>query len=79
MADSPGGRASIRKGDILVGLIIGTRELETVRADNVLYILRQPELAQSQLLPFYIVRNQVVQKGAMSLADIARAEGTIAR
>jgi len=78
-ADSPGGRASIRKGDILVGLIIGTRELETVRADNVLYILRQPELAQSQLLPFYIVRNQVVQKGAMSLADIARAEGTIAR
>ena len=79
LADSPGGRASIRKGDILVGLIIGTRELETVRADNVLYILRQPELAQSQLLPFYIVRNQVVQKGAMSLADFARAEGTIAR
>ena len=77
--DSPGARADIRKGDILVGLIVGKRELETVRADNVVYILRQPELSQSPLLPFFIIRDQVIQKGAMSLADIARAEGTIAR
>ena len=77
--DSPGARADIRKGDILVGLIIGKRELETVRADNVVYILRQPELTQSPLLPFFIIRDQVIQKGAMSLADIARADGTIAR
>ena len=78
-ADGPGGRATIRKGDILVGLIIGKRELETVRTDNVVFILRQPELAQSPLLPFLIIRDRTVQKGAMSLADIARAEGTIAR
>ena len=77
--DSPGARADIRIGDILVGLIVGKRELETVRADNVVYILRQPELTQSPLLPFFIIRDQVIQKGAMSLADIARAEGSVAR
>ena len=78
-SDSPGARADIRKGDILVGLIIGKRELETVRTENVVYILRQPELASSPLLPFFIIRDQVIQKGAMSLADIARAEGSVSR
>ena len=78
-ANSPGARATIRKGDILVGLILGERELETVRSNDVIYILRQPELTQSPLLPFLIIRDQTVQKGAMSLADIARAEGPIAR
>ena len=75
----PGARATIRKGDILVGLIIGERELETVRAGDVIYILRQPELAQSPVLPFLIIRDQMVQKGAINLSDIARTEGTITR
>jgi len=78
-ADSPGSRASIRRGDILVGLIIGKRELETVRADDILYVLRQPERAQTQVLPYFIIRDQKVQKGTMSMVDIARAEGAIAR
>ena len=81
--DSPGALATIRKGDILVGLIIGERdrerELATVRPDNVVFILRQPEVIQSSLLYFLIIRDHSVQKGAMRMADIARAEGTIAR
>ena len=77
--DSPGARASIQKGDILVGMHVGTRHWETVRPDDVLYILKRPEVAQSQLLPFYIVRSNSVHQGAMSLADLARAGGVITR
>ncbi len=77
--DSPGARASIQKGDILVGMHVGTRHWETVRADDVLYILKRPEVAQSQLLPFYIVRSNSVHQGAMSLADLARAGGVVTR
>jgi S1-C subfamily serine protease len=77
--DSPGGRASILKGDILVGMNVGTRHWETIRPDNVLYILRQPEVAHSQLLPFYIVRSNSIHQGAMSLADVSYASGTISR
>ena len=79
IADSPGGRAAIQKGDILVGMNVGTRHWETIRADNVLYILRQPEVTNSQLLPFYIVRSNSIHQGSMSLADIARAGGVITR
>jgi len=77
--DSPGGRASIQKGDILVGINVGARHWETIRADNVLYILRQPEVAQAQSLPFYIVRSNSIHQGSMVLADVARAGGSIAR
>ena len=71
--DSPGGRASIQKGDILVGMNVGTRHWETIRPDNVLYILRQPEVAHSQLLPFYIVRSNSIHQGSMSLAEASHA------
>ena len=77
--NGPGARGDIRKGDILVGLILGPRPLETVRVDNVLYILQQPELVKLPSLPFLIVRDQKVQQGVISLADVARAEGTVAR
>ena len=76
---SPGGRASIMKGDILVGMNVGTRHWETIRPDNVLYILRQPEVAHSQLLPFYIVRNNSIHQGSMSLADATAAAGPVSR
>ena len=81
----PGGaaaRASIRKGDILVGLRVGDLELQTVRTENVTYVLRRPELAQSAILPYLIVREHTVQRGHMSMADIARADSdstTVAR
>jgi serine protease Do len=77
--NSPGGRASIMKGDILVGMNVGTRHWETIRPDNVLYILRQPEVAHSQILPFYIVRSNSIHQGSMSLADVATTGGTITR
>ncbi|WP_435006630.1 trypsin-like peptidase domain-containing protein [Tundrisphaera lichenicola] len=69
VADSPAGRASILRGDILVGLNVGTRNLETLRPDNVLYILRQPGVAHSMVLPYYIVRSNRVLQGSMTLAE----------
>ncbi|MDX2035667.1 MAG: trypsin-like peptidase domain-containing protein [Isosphaeraceae bacterium] len=63
-------RAMIKPGDILVGMNVGNRHLETIRPDNVIYILRQPELAETQSLPFYIVRSNNIHQGTMSLAEI---------
>jgi len=77
--DSPAGRASILRGDILVGMNVGARHWETIRADNVLYILRQPEVAHSQVLPFYIVRSNSLHQGSMSLAEANLAAGAISR
>ncbi len=48
---SPGARASIQKGDILVGMNVGARHWETIRPDNILFILRQPEVAHAQTAP----------------------------
>ncbi len=70
LADSPGGRASILKGDILVGMIVGNRHWETIRPDHVVYLLRQPEVAHSQILPFYIVRSNSIHRGSMSLVEV---------
>ena len=78
-ANSPGGRASIQKGDILVGMNVGARHWETIRPDNVIYILRQPEVAHTQLLPFYIVRSNNIHQGSMSLAEVSTTGGTISR
>lgn len=79
LPDSPGGRASIQKGDILVGMVVGNRHWETIRPDNVVYLLRQPEVAHSQLLPFYIVRSNSIHRGSMSLAEVSTTSGTINR
>jgi serine protease Do len=67
---SPGARAMIQKGDILVGMNVGVRNWETIRPDNVLFILRQPELTHSPRLQFYIVRDNGIHQGAMSLAEL---------
>ncbi len=77
--NSAAGRAQIQKGDILVGLIGGRRQWETVRVDNVLYVLGQPEVTEAQSLPYYIVRNNRVQDGVMSLADVARTGSALLR
>ncbi len=72
-AVSPGSAADaarIQKGDILVGMNVGTRHWETIRPDNILYILRQPETSQSQSVQFYIVRRNGIHQGMMSLAEI---------
>jgi serine protease Do len=67
---SLGERAQIQKGDILVGMNVGVRHWETLTPENVLFILRQPEVPHSQKLSFYIVRRNVIHQGSMSLAEI---------
>ncbi|HKI20356.1 MAG TPA: trypsin-like peptidase domain-containing protein [Isosphaeraceae bacterium] len=67
---SPAAQASIQKGDILVGMNVGTRHWETIRADNILYVLRQPETAQNQSALLYVVRRNGIQPRRMSLADL---------
>ena len=49
---------------------VGTRHWETIRPDNILFILRQPELAQAQTLQFYIVRQNGIRQGALKVADV---------
>ena len=67
---SPAAQAAIQKGDILVGMNVGTRHWETIRADNILYVLRQPESAQTQSALLYVVRRNGIQPRRMSLADL---------
>ncbi|HMB04764.1 MAG TPA: trypsin-like peptidase domain-containing protein [Isosphaeraceae bacterium] len=76
--NSPGARAMLQKGDILVGMNVGMRHWETIRPDNVLFILRQPEVAHSQSVQFYIVRRNGIHQGTMSLAEIP-AQNTLRR
>ncbi len=66
---SPAAAALIEKGDILVGMNVGTRHWETIRADNILYVLRQPETAQTQSALLYVVRRNGIQPRRISLAE----------
>lgn len=69
----PGGvaeSARIRKGDILIGMNVGVRNFETIQPDNILFVLKQPELASSQSLQFYIVRGNGIHQGTLNLADV---------
>jgi serine protease Do len=66
---SPAAQASIQKGDILVGINVGTRHWETIRADNILYVLRQPETVQTQTALLYLVRRNGLEPRRISLAD----------
>ncbi len=71
-AVSPGSaaaQAAIQKGDILVGINVGTRHWETIRADNILYVLRQPEAAQSGTALLYVVRRNGIQPRRITLAE----------
>ncbi|WP_254053696.1 PDZ domain-containing protein [Singulisphaera sp. GP187] len=76
---SPGAQAQIQKGDILVGVNVGERHWETIRPDNILFILRQPEVTQSQHLQFYIVRQNGLQRHSMSVAEVATTRHTLSR
>jgi serine protease Do len=74
-------QAAIRPGDILVGMHVGDRHLETIRPDNIMYILHQAESVGSQDVPYYIVRQNVLHQGTLSLSDVyqAQAVGTTVR
>jgi len=80
-AVAPGGpaaRASIQKGDILVGMHVGTRDLETLQPENLLFILDQSKAARAQALPYYLVRRNVIHQGVLdvveAVAALSRAE-----
>ena len=64
---SPAAEAAIQKGDILVGMNVGSRHWETIRPDNILYVLRQPETVQTQSALFYVVRRNGIQPRRISL------------
>jgi serine protease Do len=64
---SPAAEAAIQKGDILLGMKVGARHWETIRPDNILYVLRQPEAVQTQSAEFYVVRKNEVQPRRISL------------
>ena len=68
---SPAAQAAIQKGDILVGMNVGARHWETIRPDNILYVLRQPETTQTQSAILYLVRRNGIQPCRISLADTA--------
>jgi serine protease Do len=68
---SPADLAMLQKGDILVGMNVGDRHWETIRPDNILYILRQSEAAGAPTIQYYIVRRNTIQQGALSLAEVA--------
>ena len=64
---SPAAEAAIQKGDILLGIKVGSRHWETIRPDNILYVLRQPETVQTQSALFYVDRKNEVQLRRISL------------
>jgi len=66
---SPAAQAAIQKGDILVGMNVGTRHWETIRPDNVLYVLRQPEAVQTQGAVLYVIRHNGIQPRRVSLGE----------
>lgn len=66
---SPAAQASIQKGDILVGMNVGARHWETIRPDNILYVLRQPEAIQTHGALLYLVRRNGIQPRRISLAE----------
>jgi serine protease Do len=78
LPNSPADRALIKKGDILVGMNVGIHNWETIKPDNVLFILRQPEVTHAQSVQFFIVRRNGIHQGAMSLAEVP-AQNTLSR
>ncbi len=72
---SPAAEAAIQKGDILLGMKVGSRHWETIRTDNILYVLRQPETAQTQSALLYVVRKNEVQPLRISLGASASPTG----
>jgi serine protease Do len=64
---SPASRGLIRKGDIIVGMNAGRRDWETIRPDNLVYILSQPEVAQAREVQYYLVRRNEFVQGQITL------------
>ncbi len=77
--NSPGSRAMIQKGDILVGIVVGEKLLETVRPENVVYILRESEQKRAGSLEYYIVRRNGLLTGTMTMTAAAGGRTALLR
>ena len=66
---SPAAAAALQRGDILVGMNVGDRNWETIRPDNIMYVLRQPEAVQTDSALLYVIRRNGLQSRRISLAD----------
>ncbi len=73
---SPAALAAIQKGDVLVGMNVGRRHWETIRPDNIIYVLRQPETVQNNSAIFYVVRKNEIQPRKVSLAETTRTSAS---
>ncbi len=73
---SPAALAAIQKGDVLVGMNVGSRHWETIRSDNIIYVLRQPETTQTQSAVFYVVRKNEIQPRKITLGDTGTRQTT---
>jgi serine protease Do len=72
-------KASIQRGDILVGMNVGNRNWETIRPDNLSYIISQAETSQTDRLQYYVVRRNSFVEGSLSLLPTATASATTRR
>jgi serine protease Do len=70
---SPAARASIEKGDIVVGMVAGQRTWETILPDNVTYILRQPDVQRNGSVQIYLVRRNEFVQGTLPLSPERQA------
>ena len=75
-SNSPAFRAGLQRGDILVGMHIGENHWETIRTDNILYILRQSQAAHAPAIEYYLVRRKALQHGAFQIAEGPYAAAT---
>ena len=64
---SPAAEALLQKGDIVLGMKVGQRNWETIRPDNILYVLRQPEAAQIEDAVLFVARKNQVEPRRISL------------
>ena len=64
-------KSSIMPGDILIGLSVGERHWETILPDNILHILRQPEVTDSPQITYFIVRSNSLYRGMLNVATAA--------
>ena len=48
---------------------VGSRNWETIRPDNILFILRQPEAVRTQGAVLYLIRHNGIQPRRVSLAE----------
>lgn len=60
-------RARIQRGDILVGMNVGSRNWETIRPENLLFILAQAEATQSATIQYFLVRRNGFVEGSIPL------------